>query len=264
MISIIIPFYNNEDKLKTCLSTVQNQTYTDFECILVNNNSTDNSFEVCKPFLEDKRFKLIECKDQGVHHARNKGLEKVKGDWIMFIDADDHITNDYLQYMINIKDSHPGYKAYTSSSIVLNFLHGNYVDRWHNIPEGEYTKDSLEMYDRHSIWSTVWACLWSKDVFKDIRFKTPIGEDTLVCIEYLVRYNKVYHTKYYGYAHIINQHSISQQRVNYMGVTDQIIKCLRDIPNINSLSKEAKEKLNDYYFPWTNIKPFEDEKEINS
>ena len=95
MISIIIPVYNVEKYLDQCLDSVLNQSYADFECILVNDGSTDNSGNICDKWAKkDKRFKVFHQKNQGVSIARNNGINFAIGEYIYFIDGDDRCKND--------------------------------------------------------------------------------------------------------------------------------------------------------------------------
>lgn len=102
MISLIIPIYNSEKYLADCLRSIQNQTLTDFEAILVNDGSTDRSAEICRQFCEqDARFRLISIPNRGAAGARNVGLQEAKGDYIAFTDSDDWLEPDYLEYLWN-------------------------------------------------------------------------------------------------------------------------------------------------------------------
>lgn len=97
MISIIIPIYNAEGNLRRMLDSVLAQTYTDYECILIDDGSTDGSCHICKEYEErDSRFFCFIQGNGGVSLARNRGLELAKGDYITFLDADDSIPENYL------------------------------------------------------------------------------------------------------------------------------------------------------------------------
>ena len=100
-ISVIVPVYNTDSYLQICLESIAKQTYSNFEVILVDDGSTDNSAEICKKFVEsDSRFHYFYKKNEGQATARNFGLKRVKGDFISFIDSDDFIHQDYLNVMI--------------------------------------------------------------------------------------------------------------------------------------------------------------------
>ena len=96
-ISVIIPIYNAESFLNECLVSIQEQTFSDYEAWLIDDGSTDNSGTICDNFAaNNKLFHVIHKKNGGVSSARNAGLEKVNGEWICFIDADDTVEKEYL------------------------------------------------------------------------------------------------------------------------------------------------------------------------
>lgn len=101
MISIIIPIYNAELHLEKCLASILLQDTIEWECILVNDGSTDCSADICNSWvLKDSRFKFINQVNQGVSVARNTGLGHATGEWITFVDADDWLEPNYLSAMI--------------------------------------------------------------------------------------------------------------------------------------------------------------------
>lgn len=99
-ISVIIPVYNKIRYLRTVLQQVREQSFSDFECLLVDDGSTDGSGAVCDEFAAaDSRFCVYHIPNGGVSHARNVGLDAAKGEYITFIDADDEIERNYLQHL---------------------------------------------------------------------------------------------------------------------------------------------------------------------
>lgn len=94
--SIIIPVYNVEKYVKECIESILNQSYKDFELILINDGSTDNSKEICKSF-NDKRIKFIDSENKGVSNARNLGIEKSSGKYLIFVDSDDILSLNALE-----------------------------------------------------------------------------------------------------------------------------------------------------------------------
>ncbi len=99
-ISIIIPVYNAERYLQECIDSILSQSFSNFEIILVNDGSTDNSFELCENyFRKDSRIKLINQQNCGVSVARNKGIEIAAGAWITFVDSDDIMSPNSLNIM---------------------------------------------------------------------------------------------------------------------------------------------------------------------
>lgn len=99
-ISVIIPIYNAEAYLENCLESIKNQSFTDYEVLLIDDGSTDNSGKICDIFAtKDFRFQVIHKSNGGVSSARNIGIEQAKGEWICFMDSDDTVEKDYLQHL---------------------------------------------------------------------------------------------------------------------------------------------------------------------
>lgn len=97
MVSVIIPIYNAEPYLRRCLDSVLSSTYREFELILVNDGSTDSSPAICEGYAaRDSRVTLISQENRGASAARNRGLEVCRGEWVVFVDADDLISPDFL------------------------------------------------------------------------------------------------------------------------------------------------------------------------
>lgn len=123
MISIIIPVYNVEKYLDQCLDSVLNQSYADFECILINDGSTDNSGNICNNWAKkDNRFKVIHQKNCGVSVARNNGINLSKGEYIYFIDGDDICCNDIFSN-ISTYDLYLGEYSIVNNNTTYNKNH---------------------------------------------------------------------------------------------------------------------------------------------
>ena len=98
LISVIVPCYNQAQYLDECLQSVLDQTYTDWECIIVNDGSPDNTEQIAKNWVEkDARFRYLSKENGGLSSARNAGIEIAKGEWILPLDADDKIGERYLE-----------------------------------------------------------------------------------------------------------------------------------------------------------------------
>jgi len=102
-ISIIVPVYKVEEYLCRCLDSIVEQTFIDWECIVVDDGSPDNSGKICDEYAEkDERFKVIHKPNEGVAKARLTGFNNAIGDYVVFVDSDDYITEDALSVMINM------------------------------------------------------------------------------------------------------------------------------------------------------------------
>lgn len=106
VISIIVPVYKVEKYLHRCLDSIIHQTFTDWECILVDDGSPDSSGKICDEYAEkDKRFRVFHQENAGVSAARNKGLDEAKGEYVNFVDSDDWIDSKLLEKIYTcIKD----------------------------------------------------------------------------------------------------------------------------------------------------------------
>lgn len=112
--SIVVPLYNKELSVQKTLQSILNQSFVDFEVIIVNDGSTDNSVEKVKQ-LKDNRIRLIHQKNKGVSVARNKGIEEAKYNWICFLDADDLWKENHLQEFVNMIKLFPDDKVFCTS-----------------------------------------------------------------------------------------------------------------------------------------------------
>ena len=104
-VSIGVPIYNVEAYLRECLDSIMNQTFKDFEVIMVDDGSTDNSFNICQEYVaRDNRFKLIHQENKGLAGARNTCLKHMKGEYITWIDSDDVVDDNYLERLLEVQE----------------------------------------------------------------------------------------------------------------------------------------------------------------
>lgn len=115
-ISIVIPLYNKEHSIQQTLQTVLSQSYQNFEIVIVNDGSTDNSVAEAEK-VQDSRIRIIHQKNAGVSAARNKGIEEAKGEYIAFLDADDRWDKDYLLAQFGLISNFPSCDVFVSNYI---------------------------------------------------------------------------------------------------------------------------------------------------
>lgn len=102
-ISVIIPIYNQEKYVGKCIRSVLNQTFQDFEVILVNDGSTDNSLKICQKYAKnDDRISIVDKQNEGISLARKEGFLRAKGDYICFLDSDDYLASGALALLYGI------------------------------------------------------------------------------------------------------------------------------------------------------------------
>lgn len=185
MISIVIPVYNSECYLVECLDSVLSQTFVDFEVLLINDGSTDNSGEICERYVKkDTRFKVFHQKNSGVSAARNVGIENAKGEWITFVDSDDYIEENFLHCFFKTQNNcqlvMQGARKVKRKEVSLFFSYNNCV----------YTlEEILRKYEMFPYFSMPWSKMFRSDILKkyNLRFDKCLtwGEDTLFVVSYL-------------------------------------------------------------------------------
>ena len=107
LISIIVPIYNREQYLHKCIDSILSQTFTDLECILINDGSVDNSPSICDDYAaKDSRVVVIHQKNAGVSAARNAGLDAAQGKWIGFVDSDDFCDPGMYEFLLTNAEKH--------------------------------------------------------------------------------------------------------------------------------------------------------------
>jgi len=112
LVSIIVPCYNSAPYIVETLNSVKHQTYLNWECIIINNNSTDSTVDVVTQYINnDKRFKLIHQEKKGVSAARNKGIQESTGEYILPLDGDDLIDKTYIEKSVKILNSNLALKV---------------------------------------------------------------------------------------------------------------------------------------------------------
>ena len=101
-ISVVIPVYNTAKFLPQCLDSIVHQTFSDFEAIIVDDGSTDNSIEIMREYAGcDSRFSIVQQENKGLSEARNAGIDVARGDWITFVDSDDMLAPNFLQSLFD-------------------------------------------------------------------------------------------------------------------------------------------------------------------
>lgn len=199
-ISIIVPVYNAEANIEKCINSILNQTYQDFELILINDGSKDNSLKVIKKYETNSKIKIIDQKNHGVAYTRNLGVKKASGKYIMFIDNDDYIDNDYLERHINLVENKD-----------VDLVISGY--RRVNVDNKILFEEKLEnTYWSRYIVTAPWAKIYRKDflVENNVEFLSyGIGEDVYFNLV-LYSYNpRIFITNYVGYNWYFNTKSVS-------------------------------------------------------
>ncbi len=167
-VSVIIPVYNSENYLHRCIDSVLNQTFKDFQLILVNDGSKDNSLKICKEYEKnDSRIIVIDTPNRGSSSARNTGMEKASGNWIIHFDSDDWVDNNILQELFDRALEEDADIA--ACGFYEDYDHGNKISRLY--PYEKFEPHS-EIYRVEQQYSSVCNKLVKRELYEkyDIRF----------------------------------------------------------------------------------------------
>ena len=244
MISVIVPVYNVEQYLKPCLDSILNQTFTDFELILVDDGSQDKSGSICDEYaIQDKRIKVFHKQNGGVSDSRNKGLEEAMGEYILFVDSDDIIHPSMIEVLYNsVKSGDYDYSMVFHRQVVR--IEPDMIQKcsWQDIvPENLSQKDYLAgMYDLSCCGQFLGPChkLFSKKLIEGLWFKPIAVEDAEWMTRVCMRMSQGILQRRELYFYIVRPDSLSHSEKGMNPViVDSLsthLSCLNDIPKKNA------------------------------
>lgn len=207
-ISVIVPVYNVEKYLNRCIDSILNQTFEDFELILVDDGSTDKSLKICDEYkIKDGRIKVIHKKNGGVSSARNTGIDKATGEYITFVDSDDYISNDTLNILLD--------SNYQDSDLVISSLEMKSYDgkrTVYDMNEKIYATNT-GILEEYISWEFPQICFcgpcakrYNREIIKKMNIKfredMALGEDTYFNLQYLMNCKKIASTDRITYFYI--------------------------------------------------------------
>ena len=193
MISIITPFYNTDKYLEQCLASIKGQTFSDFECLMIDDGSSDNSRAIAQKYAdEDQRFVLVNEENHhiGFPQAKNLGLDMAKGEYICFVDSDDYVEPRYLELL---------YKGLMETKADMCCC--RYSRFSNNTPSEEHEFSfNIKIYDENRIeimfenfgTSFMWNKIYKRELFDNLRFDDVMAlSDTMLCYKIYERANYV-------------------------------------------------------------------------
>ena len=237
LISIIVPVYNAEDCLENCVESILNQECQNFELLLIDDGSPDRSGEICDVYaVKDSRIRVFHKENGGVSMARNMGLEMARGEWVIFIDADDSIAPGFL----NLLNDNTGY----------DLIIGGYK----TLPKGEvfydfdvtFHGDTMGEFVARHLWNGyVWGKFYKASILRDarIRFRTDliVYEDLIFNLDYLLQCDSIRMVPFCLYLYKDPIDKMIQEK--YALLPDEIKK-------IYALVEERLEKLSQRFHCW--------------
>ena len=230
LISVIINVYNGEKYIKKCLDSVVNQTYKNIEIIIVNDKSNDDTLNIINSY-KDKRIKIINNKkNMGLSLSRNIGIDNSKGKYLYFVDVDDFIELDTIDYLYKLIKK---YKTKIATCRCLDIYDYNYklvndIESIKLLSKEEMLDKLLLTIDRTG---TTWNKLYDKDLFKNIRFEDRIVNDVVTTYKLILECDNIVFSnqiKYYylrhrdsilgkkNYKHSIDLYDAAIDRYNYI------------------------------------------------
>lgn len=185
MISVIVPIFNAEKYLHRCIKRILAQDYTDYELLLIDDGSTDNSGTICDEYaIKDNRIRVFHKENGGVSSARNWGLDNAIGEYIMFVDSDDYMLPGMLEVMYSTLES-------KKADLVICGTTETGGGYWRPIADVNYSinqlKESFVSLLHTELLSPPWNKIYKKEIIRSNRFCEDIsfGEDLLFNIQYL-------------------------------------------------------------------------------
>jgi glycosyltransferase involved in cell wall biosynthesis len=199
MISVIIPLFNKEIEIANAIQSVLDQSFNNFELLIINDGSTDRSAVIAQSF-SDKRIRFIDKKNGGVSSARNRGITEAKFELVAFLDGDDWWANDFLETLFNLSNKYPDAYLWAGQYVQVNKKKEVIVlDRFPPIIEGFFV-----LYNYlFAVWSS--SILIRKEVFSKVgNFDENLthGEDTDMWIRIAMTFQICYTDKVVAYYNI--------------------------------------------------------------
>lgn len=211
-VSIIIPAYNAEKTLESCVCSVLAQEYPVDEIVIVNDGSVDRTKEICQKLSTYEKVLVVHQKNEGVSAARNRGLDLISGDYVIFVDSDDMVEPYYVSALLSGADF---------DFVTAGFSVENKENIWH-IQEYsdestviEHLKKYPSRYMGKYYFGAPWGKLFKRELIEKygIRFNTQIhsGEDTLFIFEYLYHVKNIRIMPYCGYKYSYSDSSLAHK-----------------------------------------------------
>ena len=236
-VSICMPVYNVGRYLNQCLESISQQTFRDFEVIMVDNGSTDNSFEICQEYVfRDSRFKLYHQSNFGVATARNTCLKHMYGEFVAWIDGDDWVEKDYLETLVNLQTNtnadiiHMGFKSYRNDNMYVADFKTLYGKFNYNLPKKVAISD---VFVRKYGIITVWGDLVNAQLYKGFVFSEDnTFEDTGNKFKLYLQANDIVLSDQAKYIYRVHVESLTQ---NIMRDTSELKRIKMTISNYEKL-----------------------------
>lgn len=254
LVTIVVPCYNVERYLRKCLDSIVGQIYPNLDVILVNDGSKDNTLKICNEYSSRYPYiSVINQENKGLSAARNIAIENAKGEYITFIDSDDYVSSDYVEFLFTMIDKNNTQIAITSctpfyeSDAINDPLKINIEDAKIMTP-----LQAIEMmfYQEH-FDTTAWAKLYRTDLFSNIRY--PVGmlfEDLPTTYKLFAKAKNISYVDYRSYFYLLRSDSIegsifSEKKLLSL---DSIVSQLESDSNLDAIRKAVNCRIFSFLF----------------
>lgn len=252
LVSVIVPVFNVEKYLKSCIESILNQTHNNLELILVDDGSKDNSGNICDEYkIKHKRVIVIHKENGGVSLARNSALEIAKGEYITFVDADDSIKNTYIEDLLEMCKEN---KCEMAISGFANKQNDNITENKNQIEKRMTSEETLaRMLNEKNFYATVWGKIFKRQIIDKIRFNEEykIGEDLDFVVKVLSQNVMVYiNTSLIDYYYNIREDSVTKDKYNEkwekeIQICNRLIEDVeKRYPNIKEFAEKRYVRIN--------------------
>lgn len=209
LVSVIIPAYNAADYIQRCVNSVRKQTYKKLQIIIVDDGSTDNTFNMCKKYTEeDSRIELYSKENSGVANTRNYGLNCVNGDYVMFVDTDDYIAPNMITLLLS---KIRGADFAMCNTVMFNSQ--NQVVKKSNFEDELINTREFWDYVYNGFWVECivpWNKLYKKEIFNKLRYPSgKTNEDEYLITKIIAKCTAIQIVKDDLYFHYVNPKSLS-------------------------------------------------------
>lgn len=248
MITVVIPVYNMEAYIDKCMETLLNQFYQEYEILLVNDGSTDNSTQICKEYAQkySDKVRCVHKKNGGLSSARNCGIDHARGQYVVFPDPDDWVEPDYLERLVELRNAYPNALVCTGHIVEYENKASSQIGK-KTIQVFSQQKGLLRLIQAPAIGGFAWNKLYDLRIIQDnrLRFLDDVG--TKEDLDFAARYAKyvdeiVYAPNYATYHYFQRAGSAtwsgySQKRFDGLRVYEKMIAAN---PDDSELIREAK------------------------
>lgn len=253
LISIIVPMYNVENTIEKCVKSILEQTYENIEIILVNDGSTDNTLKVCQKYQDNSKVIIINKQNEGVSEARNCGIEKANGKYIVFIDADDYIEKNMVKEL---------YENLGENDLVIcgkNIIKNNsLIQDPIIVKKNTFSKEEWLTLYKAKILNPPYCKLYLKEIIDNFNIRFPkeisVGEDLIFNLNYIKHINnnvRIVNKNLYNY--VLGNGLSRKYTKNMLTMKKGLVKTMAEVNSFLGIEETIEITKISWDFIWSSI-----------